>query len=140
MTALYDEHMASPNIKGDDYGYPEPPSRGRLAKWVTKSWDQIDGTVVLLSWGKSGLLLPLDGSGDDAWAKKELHSDTQGNRLDAETCEQEAEPEAGEEDLLEVFHISDDDGMGMVTRARTMAMLTKSDAVWNRETGMDPTR
>ena len=114
MTALYDEHMASPNIKRDDRGYPEPPSRGRLAQWVKKAWDQIDGKVVLSSWGKAGLLLPLDGSGDDAWAKKELHPDAQGNPLDADTGEEEAEPEAGEEDLLEVFDISDDDDTGVV--------------------------
>ena len=33
-TSLYDQHMASPAIKRDDCGYPEPPSRGLLAQWL----------------------------------------------------------------------------------------------------------
>ena len=50
--------------------------------------------VVLSSWGKAGLLLPLDDSGDNAWAKKELNSDAEGNPLDADAGEEEAEPAA----------------------------------------------
>lgn len=67
--------MASPNIERNDRGYPAPPSRGRLAQWVKKACDHINVKVVLSSWGKGGLVLPLDGSGDHAWAKKELNSD-----------------------------------------------------------------
>ena len=46
MTSLYDQHMASPAIKRDDRGYPEPPSRELLAQWVKKACDKIDGKVV----------------------------------------------------------------------------------------------
>ena len=66
MTAQYDERMALPAIKRDDLGYPEPLSRGLLARWVKKAWGKIDGKVVCSSWEKAGLLLPLDGSGDEA--------------------------------------------------------------------------
>ena len=111
MTALHDQHMASPAIKRDDRGYPEPPSRGLLAQWVKKAWDKIDGKVVCSSWEKAGLLLPLDGSGDEAWARKELNSDAQGKPLDADAGEEGGGPE---EDLLEVFDISDDDDTGAI--------------------------
>ena len=70
--------------------------------------------VVLSSWGKAGLLLPLDDSGDNAWAKKELNSDAEGNPLDADAGEEEAEPAAGVEDLLEMSDISNDNGTGVV--------------------------
>ena len=46
MTSLYDQHMASPAIKRDDRGYPEPPSRELLAQWVKKAWRKVDGKVV----------------------------------------------------------------------------------------------
>ena len=65
-TSLYDQHMASPAIKPDGCGYPQPPFRGLLAQRVKKPWDKIDGKVVRSSWKKVGLLLLLDGSGDEA--------------------------------------------------------------------------
>ena len=41
MTALYDQCMASPAIKRDNRGYTEPPSRGLLAQWVKKAWNNL---------------------------------------------------------------------------------------------------
>ena len=70
--------MASPGIKRDGRGSPKPPSRGLLTQWVKKAWDKIDGKVVRSSWEKVGLILPLDGSGGEAWARKELISEAQG--------------------------------------------------------------
>ena len=41
--------------------------------------DQDDGKVVRSTWENAGPLLPLDGSGDEAWARKESNSDARGN-------------------------------------------------------------
>ena len=57
------------------------------------------GCPFKLSWEKAGLLLPLDGSGEEAWAKKELNSDAQEKPLDADSGE---EQDAPEDDFLEV--------------------------------------
>lgn len=111
-TALSDEHSDSP--KCDDRRYPEPPSRLRLVQCVMKARDKIDGKVLLSSGGKAGLLLPLDGSREYAWAKKEQHSDAQVHPLDADTGEEEAGHEAYEEDLVEIFDVSSDDDTGVV--------------------------
>ena len=46
ITSLHNHHMASPAIKRDDCGYPEPPSRGLLAQWLHVAWDEIDDKVV----------------------------------------------------------------------------------------------
>ena len=41
----------------------------------------MDPGSIRLSWKKAGLLLPFDGSEDEAWANKELSADAQGRPL-----------------------------------------------------------
>lgn len=72
MQGLYQDHVASPDCARNNGGYPCPPSRGLLAQWVKKSWDDVDADSIRSSWNLAGLLLPFDGSGDEAWAKKKL--------------------------------------------------------------------
>ena len=84
MSRLYDDRMASPEVGRDKNGYPEAPSRGLLAQWVKKSRDALRADDIRASWKKAGLLLPFDGSEDEAWANKELGADAQGKPLDAD--------------------------------------------------------
>ena len=93
---------------------PGAPLQGGRAQWAKKAWDQIYDKVVVSSWGKSGLLLPLDGSGDHAWAKKALNSDAQGNSVDADAGEEEAEPAAVVQNLPALFDISDDNDLSLI--------------------------
>lgn len=113
MSRLYDDHMASPGLTRDSRGYPEPPSRGLLAQWVKKAWGAVDANSIRSRWKKAGLLLAVDGSGDAAWAKKELNSDAQGRPLDADVA---VAPGGAEEvdpgsisSIFEVLEIEDDD-------------------------------
>lgn len=115
MSKLYDDYMASPNIKRGTNGYPEPPSRGLLAQWVKKAWDAVDGDTIRSSWTKAGLLLASDGSEDEAWANRQLGSDAQGKPLGAganaaTTTTTAGEPTAELEELLGALGITDDDG------------------------------
>ena len=122
--------MASHDIKRDDRRYPEPPSRGLLTQWVKKAWDKIDGKVVRSSREKAGLLLPLDGSGDEAWARKELISDAHGKPLGTDSGEEEDGPE----DDFQVIGISDDDDdTGAFGQATTTPMLKEMG--WGVEPG-----
>ncbi|CAB1109976.1 unnamed protein product [Ectocarpus sp. CCAP 1310/34] len=116
MSRLYDDHMASTDAVRNDRGYPEPPSRGLLAQWVKKAWDEVYTESIRSSWRKAGMTLAFDGSEDEAWANKELNSDAQGKPLhadgDAATAGVE---EAGPSEegktmayLLEVLEIDDD--------------------------------
>lgn len=66
----------------EDNGYPESPSRGLVAQWVAKAWEAVDKDTILRSWKKCGLMLPLDGSGDEEWSKEHLFEDMHGNRVD----------------------------------------------------------
>ena len=54
---------------------------------------------------------PSTPSGDEAWSRKELNSDAQGKPLDADPGEGGGGPE---EDLLEVFDISNDHDTGAI--------------------------
>ena len=55
---------------------------------------------------KAGEILPLDGSGNEAWARNELNSDAQGKPLDADSGEEEDGPEDDFlEDILSLIHI-----------------------------------
>ncbi|CAB1119062.1 unnamed protein product [Ectocarpus sp. CCAP 1310/34] len=115
MSRLYDDHMASPHVKRGDHGYPEAPSRGLVAQWVKKSWDALTADEVRASWRKAGLLLPFDGSEDEAWANKELNSNAQGEPLDAPSAgADKADSSSGGGNLLEVLEIDDDDDTGEV--------------------------
>ena len=87
-------------------------------KWVKKACDKIDGKVVRSSWEKAGLILPLDGSGNEAWARKELNSDAQGKPLHADYGEEKDGPEA---EFVEVVDISDDVNTGMVAASHNGA-------------------
>lgn len=114
MSRLYDDHMAS-NAKRNANGYPEPPSRGLVAQWVKKSWDAVTAKDIKASWEKAGLLLPFDGSGDEAWANQELGSNAQGEPLDASSPgADKAGSSSGSENLLEVLEIDDDDDTGVL--------------------------
>ena len=84
MSRLYDDHMASTDAVRNDRGYPDPPSRGLLAQWVKKAWDEVDPESIRSSWRKAGMTLAFDGSEDEAWANKELNSDAQGKPLRAD--------------------------------------------------------
>lgn len=66
MTALYDQHMASPASSATTAATRSPPSRRLLVQWVKTSSDKIDGVTVCSSWLKAGLFLPVDGSGNEA--------------------------------------------------------------------------
>lgn len=87
MTAFYDDRMASPRhgIKRHDCGrsYPAPLSRrvfqGGTGDLSGKPGDKMDGKAVRskLEQGWPASLLPLDSSGDDAWANTGLNSDAQ---------------------------------------------------------------
>lgn len=84
-TAPWHHHNCFPRhgIKRHDRGNrtrsPRPgevSSRALLAQWAKNAWVDIDGKPVRSNWGEGrpASLLPLDGSGDDARAKK-LNSD-----------------------------------------------------------------
>ena len=49
MSKLFDDHMASPEVRRDKNGYPEAPQRGSLAQWVTKSWDALSADDIRAS-------------------------------------------------------------------------------------------
>lgn len=115
MSRLYDDHMASNNVTRNDRGYPEPPSRGLVAQWVKKAWDALTPDEIRSSWRKAGLLLPFDGSEDEAWANKELGSNAQGEHIGGPlAAADKADSPSEAENLLEVFDIEDDDDTGVV--------------------------
>ncbi|CAB1110883.1 unnamed protein product [Ectocarpus sp. CCAP 1310/34] len=100
ISRLYDDHMASKDVTRNDRGYPEPRPRGLVAQWVTKSWDALTADEIRSSWRKAGLLLPLDGSGDEAWANKELGSSPQGEPIGAPSgAADKADSSSGGENL-----------------------------------------
>ena len=110
LSKLYDDHMASKDAKRDERGYPEAPSRGLVAQWVKKAWDALTADEIRSSWRKAGLLLPFDGSEDEAWANKELGSNAQGEPLAARSAgADKANSSSGTSNLLEVLEIDDDD-------------------------------
>ena len=80
--------------------------------------DKIDGKVVRSSWEKAGLLLPLNGSGDDARAGKALNSDAQGKPMDADSCEEDGI----EDDFPQTYDIGDNDD------TRTVGQCHENDA------------
>ena len=115
MARLYDDHMASKDVTRNDRGYPEPPSRGLVAQWVKKAWDALTPDEVRSSWRKAGLLLPFDGSEDEAWANKELGANAKGEPIGAPSdAADKADSSSGGENLLEVLDIEDDDDTGVV--------------------------
>ncbi|CAB1099205.1 unnamed protein product [Ectocarpus sp. CCAP 1310/34] len=130
MSRLYDHHMASPHVKRGDHGYPEAPSRGLVEQWVKKSWEALTADEVRASWRKAGLLLPFDGSEDEAWANKELNSNAQEEPLDAPSAgADKADSSSGSGNLLEVLEIDDDDtGVVVVTSATTRARSREASA------------
>ena len=74
----------------------------------------MDADSIRSSWKKSGLPLAVDGSGDAAWAQKELNSDDQGRPLDADVAvapgyAEEVDP-GSISGMFEVLEIEDDDG------------------------------
>lgn len=115
MSRLYDDHMASKDVNRDEHGYPEAPSSGLLAQWIKKSWDALTADDMRSSWRKAGVLLPFDGSEDEAWTNKELGSSAQGEPLDAPSAgaDKAGSLSAGD-NLLEVLEIDDDDDTGVV--------------------------
>ncbi|CAB1113388.1 unnamed protein product [Ectocarpus sp. CCAP 1310/34] len=120
MSRLYDDHMASTDAVRNDRGYPEPPSRGLLAQWVKKAWDEVDPESIGSSWRKAGMTLAFDGSEDEAWANKDLNSYAQEKPLRADGdaaaagVEEAGPSEEGETmaGVLEVLEIDDDDSTG----------------------------
>ncbi|CAB1113687.1 unnamed protein product [Ectocarpus sp. CCAP 1310/34] len=110
MSRPYDNHMASTDAMRNDRGYLDPPSRGLLAQWVKKAWNEVDPESIRSSWRKAGMTLAFDGSEEEAWANKELNSDAQGKPLRADGdaaaagVEEAGPSEEGETmaDLLEV--------------------------------------
>ena len=78
---------------------------------------------------ETGLLLPFDGLGEDERAKQNRPPDAQGNPLDADTGEEEAEPAAGEDDLLAVWLSPVTKTRAWSTGETTTTMLTTS---WTR--------
>lgn len=115
MSSLYDDHMASKDVTRNDRGYPEPPSRGLVAQWVKKAWDALTADEIRSSWRKAGLLLPVDGSEDEAWANKELRTNAKGEPIGVPSdAADKADSSSGGENLLEVLDIDDDDDTGVV--------------------------
>ncbi|CAB1121158.1 unnamed protein product [Ectocarpus sp. CCAP 1310/34] len=115
MSRLYDDHMASKDVTRDDRGYPKPPSRGLVAQWVKKARDALTADEIRSSWRKAGLLLPFDGSEDEAWANKELGVNAKGEPIGAPSdAADKADSSSGGENLLEVLDIDDDDDTGGV--------------------------
>ncbi|CAB1098020.1 unnamed protein product [Ectocarpus sp. CCAP 1310/34] len=112
MSRLHDDHMTSDKVVRNDRGYPDPPSRGLLAQWVKKAWDDVDPESIRSSWKKAGMCLPFDGSEDETWANKELGVQADGDVAAAGAGK--ADPAADEQplkmaDLLEVLEIDEDD-------------------------------
>ena len=117
MSRLCDDHMASNDAQRNEHGYPETPSRGLVAQWVKKSWDALTADDIRPSFKKAGLLLPFDGSEDEAWTNKEPGSDAQGEPLDSAapaTGADKADSSSGGANLLEVLKIVDDDDTEVV--------------------------
>lgn len=50
LSDLYDDHMAC-SVTRTANGYPEPPSRGLLAQWVKKAWNDVDADTIRRIWG-----------------------------------------------------------------------------------------
>ena len=116
MSRPHDDHMASSDVRRNEQGYPEAPSRGLLTQWVTRSWDALTADDIRTSFKKAGLLPPF-GSEDKAWANKELGSDAQGEPLDSAAPAagaDKADSSSGGANLLEVLKLVDDDDTGVV--------------------------
>ena len=83
---------------------------------MKKSWDALSADDICASWKKAGLLLPFDGSEDEAWANKELGADAQGKPLEADDSAAAAGADQSEPttnaNLMEVLEIADDDDTG----------------------------
>lgn len=105
-------HMASRNMKRDERGYPKAPSRALLSQWVKKACDKVKTGDINNSWKKAGQLLPLDGSEDAGWARKNLTSDMQGNPLDAEGNPVPAASEEPDAELVEILDLCNDGSTG----------------------------
>lgn len=108
LIEYYDLHLASGKVTYDDRGYLELPFRRLLAQWAKKTWAAVDKDVILLSWEKRRLLLPVDGSGDVDWGKKELNSYVRGQPLDDNGQPAPLTDEA----TLPIYVVSDEDETG----------------------------
>lgn len=101
---LFDDWSARPGAAKDANGYPVPPSRGLIAQWAKKSWDQVDKATIMRSWKRTGALLPLDGSGDAEFIEKELNGKGGDNEeADAALIALAAAQEDGDDDREAVF-------------------------------------
>eukprot|EP00903_Cladosiphon_okamuranus_P012229 g11469.t1 len=107
MSRLYDDHMASKDVTRKDRGYPEPPSRGLVAQWVKKAWDALTADEIRSSW--RGLVLPVDGSKDEAWANKELDTNAKGEPIGVPSYAADKASSSGGKNLREVLGIDDVD-------------------------------
>ena len=116
MSRLYDDHMTSKDVVTcNEHGYSEAPLRGSVAPRVKRSWDAWIADEIRWSWRKAGLLLPFDGSEDEAWVNKELDSNAQGEPIDALSADADkTDSSSGGENLLDVLEIDDDDDTGEV--------------------------